>query len=279
LPLAALKTSLALWRRRYNARLKLRAVARQDLLEARDADLHPRRALVDRQILREQQTEEALQMVKRRERQIAARKKGKVREPFCRVKMNVACQSSRNGAEIKLIVLHATQGANVAGITDLQGLGAFFDRISTQASSTVGNDAEGNNARFVPDSGKAWAQAAYNPQSLSIEQIGFAEQTSWPAPQLRSTAQWIAYWSHGPLARGVPRAPGVAGVEGLGDRMKSEPVLLLVLVAVLTQLGGALVLLSADHTTAGALVAGGTFLTGMGGVLARSLVTPLSKEK
>jgi hypothetical protein len=195
LPLAALKTSLALWRRRYNARLKLRAVARQDLLEARDADLHPRRALVDRQILREQQTEEALQMVKRRERQIAARKKGKVREPFCRVKMNVACQSSRNGAEIKLIVLHATQGANVAGITDLQGLGAFFDRISTQASSTVGNDAEGNNARFVPDSGKAWAQAAYNPQSLSIEQIGFAEQTSWPAPQLRSTAQWIAYWS------------------------------------------------------------------------------------
>jgi hypothetical protein len=61
LPLAALKTSLALWRRRYNARLKLRAVARQDLLEARDADLHPRRALVDRQILREQQTQEALQ--------------------------------------------------------------------------------------------------------------------------------------------------------------------------------------------------------------------------
>jgi hypothetical protein len=60
--------------------------------------------------------------------------------------------------------------------------------------------------------------------------------------------------------------------------MKSEPVLLLVLVAVLTQLGGALVLLSADHTTAGLLVAGGTFLTGVGGVLARSLVTPVAKD-
>jgi hypothetical protein len=61
--------------------------------------------------------------------------------------------------------------------------------------------------------------------------------------------------------------------------MKSEPVLLLAIVAALTQAGSALVLLAADHTTAGLLVAAGTFLTGVGGVLARSLVTPLSKEK
>jgi hypothetical protein len=76
LPLAALKTSLALWRRRYNARLKLRAVARQDVLEARDADLHPRRALVDRQILREQQTQEALDRIRVLERKIAAKQRG-----------------------------------------------------------------------------------------------------------------------------------------------------------------------------------------------------------
>jgi energy-converting hydrogenase Eha subunit E len=57
-----------------------------------------------------------------------------------------------------------------------------------------------------------------------------------------------------------------------------EPVLLLALVAVLTELGGALVLLAYDHTTAGLLVAAGTFLTGVGSVLARSLVTPITKE-
>jgi hypothetical protein len=59
--------------------------------------------------------------------------------------------------------------------------------------------------------------------------------------------------------------------------MKSEPVLLLVLVAVLTEAGGAITLLGADHTTAGILVAAGAFVTGAGGYLARSLVTPAGK--
>lgn len=56
--------------------------------------------------------------------------------------------------------------------------------------------------------------------------------------------------------------------------MKREPVLLLALIACLTEAGGALALLANDHTTAGLLVAGGTFLTGVGGALARSLVSP-----
>jgi len=59
---------------------------------------------------------------------------------------------------------------------------------------------------------------------------------------------------------------------------KSEPVVLLVLVAVLTQLGGAVTLLAADHTTAGVLVAVGGLLTGVGGAIARSLVTPISRR-
>lgn len=58
--------------------------------------------------------------------------------------------------------------------------------------------------------------------------------------------------------------------------MKSEPVLMLVLVAVLTEAGGAVALLAADQTTIGALVAVATFLTGVGGVLARSLVSPIA---
>lgn len=59
--------------------------------------------------------------------------------------------------------------------------------------------------------------------------------------------------------------------------MRSEPVLLLVAVAVLTEAGGALSLLATDHTTGGLLVAAGTFLTGVGGFLARSLVTPVKR--
>jgi hypothetical protein len=59
--------------------------------------------------------------------------------------------------------------------------------------------------------------------------------------------------------------------------MKNEPVLLLVAVAVLTEAGGALSLLATNHTTEGLLVAAGTFLTGVGGAIARSLVTPTSK--
>lgn len=59
--------------------------------------------------------------------------------------------------------------------------------------------------------------------------------------------------------------------------MKSEPVLILVLVAVLTEAGGAVSLIAVDHTTAGVLVAAGGFLTAVGGALARSLVTPTGK--
>jgi hypothetical protein len=197
---AALKASLALWKRRYAARLKLRAKARQELLEARKADMHPRQHLVDRKILRERQTSEALNLIKRRERQIAERQ-GKASQPVCRVNMNVSNQSSRGGVKPKLIVLHTTEGHNRPGTGDLSDLGHYFDRPATQASSTAANDAEGNNARFMPDSRKPWTQAAYNSRSLSLEQIGFASQIAWSDAQLRSTAQWIAFWSR---KHGIP---------------------------------------------------------------------------
>jgi len=193
--LPALKASLALWRRRYAARVRLRSKARQDLQEARELDTHPRKALVERKVLRETQAEEALKMVKRREQQIAAFGKPRVRRPYERVKMNVWCQSSRNGLKPRLIVLHDTEGANVPGIRDLESLGAYFDKPSTQASSHVGVDAEGNAALFVADGAKAWTQSSYNSISLSVEQIGFASQVAWPEAQLRKTAQYIAYWS------------------------------------------------------------------------------------
>jgi hypothetical protein len=119
------------------------------------------------------------------------------------VRRNVACQSDRNhfGTVIDkptLIVIHDTEGGNIPhSHRDLSGLADWFDRISTQASSNVADDQDGNSARFVDDDRKAWAQAFYNSHALSIEQIGFATD-DWTNPakdkQIRETARWIALW-------------------------------------------------------------------------------------
>jgi hypothetical protein len=119
--------------------------------------------------------------------------------PHAVVRHDVACQSDRHGAKLVLIVIHDTEGGNIPhSARDLAGLGDFFDRIGTQASSTVATDEDGNSARYVDDDKKAWAQAFYNPVALSIEQIGFATD-NWRSkakePQLQETARWIALWN------------------------------------------------------------------------------------
>jgi hypothetical protein len=135
--------------------------------------------------------------------------------PHVTVRHNVACQSSRNGAAIQLIVVHDTEGGNIPHSSrDLAGLGDYFDG-STQASSHVATDEDGNSARYVPDRGKAWAQAFYNSPGLSIEQIGFASD-NWNGAeegldQLHETARWIAWWNkeHGiPIRRAVVTKDG-----------------------------------------------------------------------
>jgi hypothetical protein len=118
--------------------------------------------------------------------------------PRPEVTIYVSSQSSRNGAKPELIVLHTTEGHDRPGVSDLEGLGNYFDGVD--ASSHVANDRDGNDARYVADERKSWTQAYYNPVSLSIEQIGFARFTRdvWlkdRAAQLRNTAEWIAYWS------------------------------------------------------------------------------------
>jgi hypothetical protein len=126
--------------------------------------------------------------------------------PNVKVRRLVRNKSSRNGARPQLIVLHSTEGSNVKGLGDLVGLGGFFDRPAVQASSHVATDAEGNSARYVRDSDKAWTQAHYNPVSLSIEQVGAAAQKSWSLAQRQETARWIAYWSkkHGiPIRKAI----------------------------------------------------------------------------
>lgn len=125
-------------------------------------------------------------------------------KPAVVVSMNVVCQSARTGTA-NLIVLHDTESHNTGGNADLQAIGNFFNVASTQASSHVATDADGNSARYVPDARKAWHVAAFNSASLGIEQIGFASQTSWPDAQLKETARWIAEWS---IAHGIPIQKG-----------------------------------------------------------------------
>lgn len=124
--------------------------------------------------------------------------------PHVRVRNLVTNASSRNGARPLLMVLHSTEGANTRGLADLVGLGRFFDVPSVEASSHVAVDDEGNSARYVRDSIKAWTQAFWNPVSLSIEMVGRAAQTSWTDEEIDEAARWLAYWSrkHGiPLQR------------------------------------------------------------------------------
>jgi hypothetical protein len=92
-------------------------------------------------------------------------------------------------------VLHSTEGANLKGIVDLKGLGDWFDNPAAQASSHVATDAEGNSARYVDDSVKAWSCVFYNSMSLNIEQVGRAAQTSWPDAQIQETARWVGRWA------------------------------------------------------------------------------------
>jgi hypothetical protein len=193
---AALKASLAVWKRRLAERKRLLAAAKQELLEARSADVHPRQAFIDKVALREHQVKEADNTVKRRLDQIDAKSKGSVHRPAERISTNVRNQSSRNGVKPSIIVLHDTEGANIPNsIADLQGLASWFNNPTAQASSNVGVDSDGYSAKFVDDSAKAWAQAAYNSKALSIEQIGFAVQKTWPEAQLNKVAMYLAYWS------------------------------------------------------------------------------------
>lgn len=109
-------------------------------------------------------------------------------------------RSSRHGTRPSLIVLHTTEGHNRAGTSDLIGLANWFDNPAAQSSSHVGIDAEGNKVRMVPDGEKAWTQANFNPQALSIEQVGFASKSKrfWITRYhrgLRAVAEQVADWS------------------------------------------------------------------------------------
>jgi hypothetical protein len=143
--------------------------------------------------------------LRKRRAQVAEAKKVVARHsgvpiPSPEMRIISPCQSSRGGVKPRLIVLHITVSHNRPGSGDVKAIADYFGHLSTRASSHIINDAEGHDCRCVPDEAKAWTQAAYNPQSLSIEQVEYADKprARWLAENakgLENTAQWVAYWS------------------------------------------------------------------------------------
>lgn len=115
--------------------------------------------------------------------------------PHIEVRHNSPNHSSRLGARPTLIVVHATAGHNRPGVVDLQSLGEWFGETSSQVSSHVATDNEGNSARFVVDQLKAWHVAAYNRMALGIEQVMPGDGTELSEAMYHETARWIALFS------------------------------------------------------------------------------------
>lgn len=115
--------------------------------------------------------------------------------------------SSRGGVPIARMVLHTSEGGGTA-----LGLRDYFNQSGVEASSHKAVDQTGDSVTMVPDSEKAWTQAAYNPGSLSIEQIGYASTThdQWVRGhhnQLCRVARILAGWS---IAHDIPLRNSVA---------------------------------------------------------------------
>lgn len=171
------------------------------LEQAREKDLHPRQQLVNA-------AQETLALLTRRKdeardakRELAAARKAKRRPPHAEYHRNVVNQSSRYGVKPRLIVLHITVSHNRPGAADALAIADFFNNSSAQASSHLVIDAEGHSVRCVPDGAKAWTQAAFNPQALSIEQVEYADKprAQWLAENkagLERTALQVAWWAH-----------------------------------------------------------------------------------
>src|SRR5690242_9071687 len=124
----------------------------------------------------------------------------------------------RNGATVRLVVLHTAEGA-----TSAIELGNYFANPAVQASSHVGIDDTGI-VSYVDYANAAWTILSANRISDNAELCGFAAWTRdrWLTqhmPMLRLAAQWVRQRCQ---ARGIPIvkltpaqvAAGQAGVIG-----------------------------------------------------------------
>lgn len=113
-----------------------------------------------------------------------------------RVRIASPNYSSRGGAGVRLIVLHATEGA-----LTYQALGNFFANPASGVSSHVGIDDTPNTVgEYVDRAAKAWTASGANPVAVQAELCApSGASMGWSAAQwnahphmLANTAAWIA---------------------------------------------------------------------------------------
>lgn len=125
--------------------------------------------------------------------------------PGCRTQF-VRNQSSRRGVRPTVQVLHYTVSPNRPGWSDVDGITAFFNRSSSQASSHFVIDAEGNCAYIVPIEAKAWTQGGGNPWAVSYEIIATGREDAYLSAagytKLRSVMRWASQRTGIPMRRG-----------------------------------------------------------------------------
>lgn len=113
-----------------------------------------------------------------------------------RISLPSPCYSSREGAKVRLIVLHTSEGAQT-----IQSLGSWFANAANEVSSHVGIDDTPNTVgQYVQRANKAWTSANANPVAVQAELCtpsGAAAgwtSSDWSKHQtmLENTAKWIA---------------------------------------------------------------------------------------
>lgn len=113
-------------------------------------------------------------------------------QPGC-VTRPVRNYGSRNGARPALLVLHYTVSPERPGWGDVDAIVRWFSDPRSQASSHYVIDREGHCALLVPETAKAWTQAAYNPWAVSVEAIGTGREPDYlDGAGLRRLAQVFA---------------------------------------------------------------------------------------
>lgn len=116
--------------------------------------------------------------------------------PGCRTLL-VRNYSSRNGAPVLLFIFHFTVSKD-SGWAGVLGNVRWFNNPAAAASSTYIVDRRiGACALTVPETGKAWAQAAYNPWALSVEVTANGSEGSYfPAGAGRQRVLYLMHRAH-----------------------------------------------------------------------------------
>lgn len=142
--------------------------------------------------------------------------------PGCKTAF-VRNQSSRRGVRPTVQVLHYTVSPNRPGWSDVDGITAFFNRSSSQASSHFVIDAEGHCSYIVPIEAKAWTQAGGNPWAVSYEIIATGREPAYLGTagfaKLRSVMRSVSARTGIPLRTGriAGCAPSRSGIVQHAD--------------------------------------------------------------